>query len=47
MLDLYLSEDGDLLFSSGGDSVINVRGPVPEPTNKQKLTPVGVVHADF
>jgi di- and tripeptidase len=24
VLGLYLSEDGDLLFSSGGDSVINV-----------------------
>lgn len=24
MLDLYLSEGGDLLFSSGGDSVVNV-----------------------
>ncbi|KAL4804478.1 hypothetical protein BDV18DRAFT_143243 [Aspergillus unguis] len=24
VLDLYLSEDGDLLFSSGGDSVVNV-----------------------
>lgn len=26
MLGLDLSEDGDLLFSSGGDSVVNVSG---------------------
>lgn len=25
VLDLYLSEKGDLLFSSGGDSVVNVQ----------------------
>ena len=29
VLDLFLSEEGDLLFSSGGDSVVNV--PLLEP----------------
>jgi di- and tripeptidase len=27
VLGLYLSDDGNLLFSSGGDSVVNVSGP--------------------
>lgn len=28
VLSLDLSEDGDLLFSTGGDSVVNVRCPL-------------------
>lgn len=46
VLSLDLSEDGDLLFSTGGDSVVNVRvlGPL---TGCVWLTSAGLVDEDI
>jgi di- and tripeptidase len=49
VLGLYLSEDGELLFSSGGDSVVNVLLATFLLSVSVRITlmPVGVVHQDL
>lgn len=47
VLGLYLSEDGNLLFSSGGDSVVNVSHSNEEPHEPGLMTRIGVVHANI
>lgn len=49
VLGLYLSEDGELLFSSGGDSAVNVLLATFLLSVSVRITlmPVGVVHQDL
>ena len=47
VLGLHLSEDGNLLFSSGGDSVVNVSHANEESHEPGLMTRIGVVHANI
>lgn len=45
VLGLYLSEDGNLLFSSGGDSVVNVSGFLMK-NSAELMSSTGLVDED-